>query len=190
MKFKLIKESLVYDGSQIEPMWALKALNIKGSSFIAWIGPMDIAEDELIDYEDVGLQIKADEMLHFVIEHFDSQPADLKLCYHRQRLFVSIFRDLLHDLGVESCKDGDDLYLDQGKLSVSIATCSASSMKIHFGVNIRNEGTPVNVRTASLMEFIDGLRYEDICKMVEKVFKVYKTEITSIEEDITKTRVF
>jgi uncharacterized protein len=190
MKFKIIKESLAYNGSQIEPMWALKALNIKGSSFIAWIGPMDIIEDELIDYEDVGLQIKADEMLHFIIEHFDSQPADLKLCYHRQRLVVHIFRELLLDMGVESYKDGDDLYLGGGKLSVSIATCSASSMKIHFGVNIKNEGTPDNVKTACLMDFINGLSYEDIYIMVEKVFEVYETEITSIEEDITKTRVF
>ena len=45
-------------------------------------------------------------------------------------------------------RKGDDLYLTRtdgtpGKLSVSIATVSATSTLIHTGFNIETEGTPV-----------------------------------------------
>src|SRR5690606_18438397 len=140
----------LYDGSQIEPMWALKNFNIKGSSLISWVGPMNLENHEIIDYEDVGLEIKSDEMLHMMVEHFDCQPADLRLCYHRQRLLVTIVKDFLQEMGLNIQRNGDDLFLGQGKLSVSIATCSASSMKIHFGVNLTTEGTPEDVTTAGL----------------------------------------
>jgi hypothetical protein len=92
MKYIRLEEESLYDGSQIKPMWAFKQFRIKDSSLISWIGPMDIKTDNLIDYEDVGLEIKGDKLLHFVIEHFDSQPADIRLCYHRQRLFVMIMK--------------------------------------------------------------------------------------------------
>ena len=151
---KLIKlePGLMYDGSQIKPMWAFQSLGVKGSSIVSWIGPMNIQPDELIDYEDVGLEIKSDEMLHFIIEHFDAQPADMRLCYHRQRILVMIVQDLLVNVGIKTLRKGDDIYCDEGKLSVSIATCSASSMKIHFAMNLTTQGTPEDVETAGLME--------------------------------------
>lgn len=190
MKFKQLKDPLLYDGSQIEPMWAFKNFNIKGSSLITWIGPMNIHIDEIIDYEDVGLEIKADEMLHFIIEHYDCQPADLRLCYHRQRIFVTIIKDILDLFGLDIQRNGDDLFFNEGKLSVSIATCSASSMKIHFGVNIKTEGTPAEVQTAGLMDAIEGIDHDMIREIAQKVCEAYKNELISIEEDIYKTRVF
>jgi hypothetical protein len=45
-------------------MWAFQKFGVKGSSIVSWIGPMNIRPDELIDYEDVGLEIKSDEMVH------------------------------------------------------------------------------------------------------------------------------
>lgn len=190
MKFKRLKDSILYDGSQIEPMWALKNFNIKGSSLISWIGPMNLENHEIIDYEDVGLEIKSDEMLHLMVEHFDCQPADLRLCYHRQRLLVTIIKDILEEMGLDIQRNGDDLFLDGGKLSVSIATCSASSMKIHFGVNLTTAGTPEEVSTAGLKDWIEGLDKQTAFEIAEKTFEAYEMEINSIEEDITKTRVF
>ncbi|BDZ69774.1 hypothetical protein GCM10025861_02910 [Methanobacterium petrolearium] len=75
---------------------------------------MNIQPDELIDYEDVGLEIKSDEMLHFIIEHFDAQPADMRLCYHRQRILVMIVQNLLREIGIITHRKGDDLYCDGG----------------------------------------------------------------------------
>lgn len=190
MKYKKLEEPLLYDGSQIEPFWAFKELKVKGSSIVAWIGPMNIKPDELIDYEDVGLEIKSSEMIHFIVENFDRQPADIKTCYHRQRILVMIVKDILSTLGISTNRDGDDLYFEGKKLSVSIATCSNSSMKIHFGMNIRNEGTPDDVETIGLLECQKNLGYEKINELIDKISESFINEIESIEEDITKTKVF
>lgn len=190
MKQKTLEPGMLYDGSQINPMWAFQALGIKGSSIVAWIGPMDIHSDELIDYEDVGLEIKSQEMVHFIIEHFDAQPADMRLCYHRQRILVMIVKDLLGEMGIKSLRKGDDIYVDGGKLSVSIATCSISSMKIHFAMNLTSQGTPEDVETTGLTECTPPLTREDITELAKKISESYVMEISDIEEDITKTRVF
>lgn len=197
MKYLKLKEESCYDGSQIKPMWAFKQFRIKDSSLISWIGPMDIKTDNLIDYEDVGLEIKGDKLLHFVIEHFDSQPADIRLCYHRQRLFVMIIKDLLNEMGIKTQRKGDDIYFKDeqdekqkkfSKLSVSIATCSISSMKIHFALNLISKGTPNDVDVAGVLE-CSSFNKEDFLNFADKVCRNYINEILSIERDITKTKV-
>jgi hypothetical protein len=194
MKHLRLKESTCYDGSQIEPMWAFRQFRIKESSIVSWIGPMDIGKDHLVDFEDVGLEIKGDKMLHFIIEQFDVQPADIKLCYHRQRIFVMIIKDMLDNLGIKTYRNGDDLYFPKpsvnGKLSVSIATCSVSSMKIHFALNLVESGTPDNIETAGLMEPYIGIGMSEIQKFIDDICEIYINEILSIKMDITKTKVF
>jgi hypothetical protein len=190
MEQKTLKTGMLYDGSQIKPMWAFQELGIKGSSIVTWIGPMDIGADELIDYEDVGLEITSAEMVHFIIEHFDVQPADMRLCYHRQRILVMIVKDLLEERGIKCQRKGDDLYVGSGKLSVSIASCSVSSMKIHFAMNLTSKGTPVDVETSGLTECTPGLAHEDVPALAEKICAFYAGEISDIEQDIAKTRVF
>jgi len=198
MKHLRLKESTCYNGSQIEPMWAFRKFRIKESSIVSWIGPMDIGKDHLVDFEDVGLEIKGDKMLHFIIEQFDVQPADLNLCYHRQRIFVMIIKDMLNNLGIKTYRNGDDLYFPKpsingklnGKLSVSIATCSVSSMKIHFALNLVESGTPDNIETAGLMEPYIGIGMSEIQKFIDDICEIYINEILSIKMDITKTKVF
>ena len=134
-------------------------------------------------------------MLHFIIEHFDVQPADLNLCYHRQRIFVMILKDILNDYGMATTRNGDDLYFKKidhkkGKLSVSIATCSASSMKIHFALNLTEKGTPNDVDTAALLEAGVGIGTVQVKKIAETACDIYIEEISSIKSDISKTKVF
>ncbi|MGB9936664.1 MAG: DUF366 family protein [Methanobacterium sp.] len=190
MKYKKLEESISYDGHQIEPFWAFKELGVKGSSIISWIGPMNIQPAKVIDYEDVGLEIKSDNAVHFIVEHFDVQPADIKTCYHRQRILVMITKDILNDFGIITRREGDDIYFEGKKLSVSIATCSNSSMKIHFGMNITSSGTPDDVKTIGLLECKDNFDDENIHKLIDKISETYINEIESIEEDICKTKVF
>jgi len=187
MKYRKLDEPLLYDGSPIEPFWAFKEIKVKGSSLISWIGPMEIKGDHLIDYEDIGLEIKSSQMVHFIVEHFDIQPADIKTCYHRQRILVMIAKDILAQSGIKTHRQGDDLYFEGNKLSVSIATCSNSSMKIHLGMNVTDEGTPEDVKTIGLLECNKNL---DIESFIDKIAETYINEMESIEEDITKTRVF
>ena len=184
-----VKENMCYDGSQIQPLWALDKMGIKGSSVVSWMGPMEIDPKKIIDVEDVGLEIKSDKMIHFIVEHFDCQPTNIKLCYHRQRILVMILKDELSKWGVESTRSGDDLFVGTEKLTVSIATISTTSMKIHLGVNITSEGTPEDVETVGLLE-IGNINESDLLKIIKKVSKLYINEIESIEMDISKTRSF
>jgi len=190
MKHLKLPDGTKYDGSQIEPMWAFRQFKVKDSSIVSWTGPVEIEPDNLIDYEDVGLEIKGGLMLNFIIEHFDCQPADMRLCYHRQRMFVMIIRDLLENRGIKTSREGDDIYVGGGKLSISIATGSISSMKIHFALNVTTVGTPEAVETAGLLECDAGLKREDVQDLAEEACRSYINEISSIESDITKTRVF
>ena len=176
-----------YDGSQIKPSWAFQEFKIKDSTIVSWIGPMNIIGDNLIDFEDIGLDIKGNKMLHFIVEHFDEQPGNLRLIYHRQRILVMITRDILLKYGVKTTQDGDDIFIDDGKLSVSIATASISSMKIHFALNITIKGTPDDVKTASLE---DNMNITNIKQLQDEIALSYINFMDDIERDITKTKVF
>ncbi|MDL2271348.1 DUF366 family protein, partial [Methanobrevibacter sp. OttesenSCG-928-I08] len=165
---------------------------IKNSSIITWFGPMDIKSDNLKDFEDVGLEIKSNNMIHFIVEFFDCQPANIKIAYLRQRLLVMIFREELFKLGIISTRKGDDIYINGSKLSVSIASVSISSMKIHFGLNIEDKGTPNDVKTIGLYDIIDNenkriFNKNNILDLVNNVTLNYIEELTSIDEDISKT---
>jgi len=176
-----------YDGSQINPSWAFREFAVKDSTIVSWVGPMDIQSDNLIDYEDVGLDIKGNKMLHFIVEHFDEQPGNLRLIYHRQRLLVMITRDILKDYSVDTTQDGDDIFIDNKKLSVSIASASISSMKIHFALNVTTQGTPDDVETSALE---DNMDMNELSALQDKIANGYIHFMDDIEKDITKTKVF
>jgi hypothetical protein len=218
--YKHIDKSFEYDGSQIEPSWAFKSFKIKGSSIITWRGSMNIKKSNLKDFEDIGLEIKSDDMIHFMIEHFDSQPANLEIAYLRQRLLVMILEEELSKNGIATVRKGDDIYINSKKLTVSIATASISSMKIHLAMNLTNKGTPDDVDTIGLFEFfneennsnnsinnyynIDGennrivyidtnynhFNEDNILKFINNIVNSYINELISIELDISKTNVF
>ena len=187
MQYLQWEDGKEYDGSQIMPSWAFQEFQIKDSTIVSWIGPMNIRGDNLVDYEDVGVSIKGDKMLNFIVEHFDEQPSSLKLAYYRQRLLVMITRDKLLNYGIKTSQDGDDIFIEEGKLSVSIATASISSMKIHFALNITTNGTPDDVKTASLE---DNMQYDRITQLKDEIATEYIKMVDDIEKDITKTRVF
>jgi hypothetical protein len=206
---KHIDENFEYDGSQIEQSWAFKSFGIKGSTIITWIGSMNISSENLKDFEDIGLEIKSDNMVHFIIEHFDQQPANLRLAYMRQRLFVMILKEELAKNGIESIRYGDDIYIDSTglkKLTVSIATVSHSSMKIHCGINLTSVGTPEDVDTIGLFELITTIannmndnmndnnvdfcfNENNILNFINTIVVDYINELNDIELDISKTKL-
>ena len=83
-------------------------------------------------------------------------------------------------------RDASDLYFKGRKLSVSVATASASSAKIHLGLNITAEGVPEGVEAVGLSE----LGIKDVSALATSIAKSYAREIAEIEDDLTKTRVF
>ena len=190
---KHINEIFEYDGSQINPSWAFNQFGIYGSSVITWIGPVNITPDNLKDFADVGLEIKSNAMVNFICEFFDCQPANMRIAYLRQRLLVMIFREILFENGIVTKREGDDIFFDNRKLSISIASVSLSSAKIHFAFNLEDLGTPDDVETIGLFDIkVDGnqvFNEDNLLDLINKVVSKFICEIATIEKDINKTKV-
>ncbi|MDR2545515.1 MAG: DUF366 family protein [Methanobrevibacter sp.] len=190
--YKHLNKNFEYDGSQINPNWAFKALKIKGSSIITWIGSMNIKNENLKDYEDIGLEIKSNNIINCIVEHFDIQPGNLRVAYLRQRLFVMILVEELSKKGIKTLRDGDDIYIDNHKLTVSIATTYLSSIKIHLGINLTDDGSPDDVDVIGLFQLKDekGNSYfnqDNIIQFINTFTNSYIDELKNIELDISKT---
>ncbi|MFQ5801049.1 MAG: DUF366 family protein [Candidatus Hydrothermarchaeales archaeon] len=182
--------TLNYNGSQIAPLWAFRELGVQGDSVVFFQGEMKIPRDALIDIKDLrehreAYPISSKRALHLIVEHFDD--ASLRLGYHRQRILVTVAKERVIDAcNTHVKRKASDLYVGERKLSVSVATASASSSKIHLGINIISEGVPEGVNAIGLEE----LGVKDIAALANDISKSYAEEIAEIEEDITKTRVF
>jgi hypothetical protein len=118
-------------------------------------------------------------MLNFLAEHFDT---NLELAIYRQRMLMVAIKEELEQFEHEVYRVGDDLYVNRGKLSVSIATASVVSTLIHAALNIETEGTPV--KTCGLKE----LGITDIGSFANSVMMRYKRELEQIYEARCKVR--
>lgn len=190
---KHIDEIFEYNGSQINPSWAFQEFGIYGSSIITWIGPVNIAPDNLKDFADVGLEIKSSNMVNFICEFFDQQPPNMRVAYLRQRLLVMIFREILNEYGISTKREGDDIFVDGGKLSISIASISLSSAKIHFALNLEDKGTPSDVETIGLFDINANdeqvFTNDNLLELINKTVERFIDELETIENDISKTKV-
>ena len=191
---KHVDEIFEYDGSQINPSWAFQEFGIYGSSIVTWIGPVNITPDNLKDFADVGLEIKSNYLVNFICEFFDQQPPNMRIAYLRQRLLVMIFREILTEYGIETKREGDDIFVDGGKLSISIASVSLSSAKIHFALNLEDKGTPDDVETIGLFDIKDenGVQIfsdDNLLDLINKTASRFIEELETIENDISKTKV-
>jgi len=182
---KILKISGTYDGSQIEPLWAQK-YGIYEDNIVVMIGGMNVGFKHMVDLEDLEQkkEIKGDEVIHFLIEHYDSN--DLKLAYYRQRIFVCCAEETLKNFEIYAERSGDDLYINGGKLTVSVATVG-KTQKIHFGVNITKKGVPKDVSASGLKDF---LHPEEIEKFIDMLTEKYINEVNKIESDMKKTKIF
>lgn len=142
-----------YDGSQLRAHWIRRRTGLVGDALVAFRGACRVTEAEMADLEDLldGPGIAGSDMVHFLWESFDD--GHLPLALHRQRLLAAQALECLRQQsrrGDELRRVGDDLFLGEGKLSISVATCSPVSTLIHFAANVTNQGTPVP--TASLRD--------------------------------------
>lgn len=132
-----------YDGTQLAPHWIYRNFDLMGDSLVAFTGSARVDLDHMVDLEDVkkAAPIYSPRMLHFIGEWFtDSLDVGVLL----QHLFVCQVYELLLEKGVTGLRRrGNDLYLNDRKLSVSIATRSPVSVLMHTAFNIETEGTPV-----------------------------------------------
>ena len=132
-------------------------------------------------------------MVNFICEFFDQQPTNMRIAYLRQRLLVMIFREILTEYGVKTTREGDDIFVDGRKLSISIASVSLSSAKIHFALNLEDKGTPSDVKTIGLYDIkINNKQVFDennLLELINKTVDRFIDELETIEKDISKTKV-
>lgn len=173
IKILIIDKEMEYTGRELVPHWIYRNFNLAGDAAVSFIGPAQVDLDNMVDLFDVKDQahIYSPHMLHFIIEHFST---DLELAVYRQRMFITGIKEELELFEVPVARVGDDLFINRGKLSVSIATRSTVSTLIHVGLNIATEGTPV--KTAGLNQA--GI--PDIKSFAGNVLRRYQNELEQI----------
>ncbi len=182
MKTLFIDKEIKYIGSQLAPHWIYKNFKIQGDAIVAFCGECDVKLTEMVDIEDVinNEPIYSKYMLSFISEQFNIGLIEGVL---RQRLLMSTIKEALEKRGVVVRRDGDDLFINDKKLSVSIATKSMTSVLIHTGVNILAEGAPIPVSALKT-----DLNIDDIKEFAIEVMKNYSEEIEDIVLASTKVR--
>lgn len=182
MKTLYIDEQIKYIGSQLAPHWIYKNFKIQGDAIVAFCGECEVKLTEMVDIEDVinNEPIYSKYMLSFISEQFNINLVEGVL---RQRLLMSCIKEALENRGFVVRRSGDDLFVNDKKLSVSIATKSITSVLIHTGVNILSEGAPIPV---SGLE--SDLGIVDIKSFAMDVMKNYSEELEDIVLASTKVR--
>lgn len=186
MQTKWIETGFVYDGSQLRSLFAYLGYGILGDSIVSWRGPCSVSFETMVDGEDLlaKSKIEGSDMVHFIVEKFD---CDLYAAVGFQRLLTAMAIDVLKNLSPDTAKvqklerQGDDIFLSNKKLSISVATRSPGSVMIHFAVNVSNEGTPVE--TLCLADLNVNPQ-----AFAEKLMAVFSSEMIEIQNATRKVR--
>ncbi|ASJ14916.1 DUF366 family protein [Thermococcus radiotolerans] len=185
MELLIVKDRHIdYDGSAIGSHWAYRNFGILGNSLVVFRGKCDVKVEEMIDIEDLraSKEIKSDDMVHYIIEVFDL--VNTLFASTLQKLFIAKLCEVLGEYGVKTERKGDDIYVDGKKLSISIATVSPVSVKIHIGINVEAKGIPEGVNAMGLKE----LGITDIEDFMERTGKALVEEFNKVKKDSLKVR--
>lgn len=181
-EIRFLEEKISYDGTQLRPHFAYTTCRLQGDSIVAFRGACHVEKKHLVDLEDAnaGLFIHSEDMLHFIVEHFQNNLDEMILL---QRLLITHIIDEIHDATGKNflIRRGNDIYDDTRKLSVSVATASQVSTLIHAGINISTRNTPVP--TIGLEELEISPR-----AMAMGVMNRYRAEIQSVQQARSKVR--
>lgn len=182
MKTLFIDNEIKYIGSQLAPHWIYKNFKIQGDAIVAFCGECEVKLTEMVDIEDVinNEPIYSKYMLSFITEQFN---VELVEGVFRQRLLMCCIKEALERRGFVVARNGDDLFVNNKKLSVSIATKSMTSVLIHTGVNILSEGAPIPVSGLQ-----SDMGISDIKEFALEIMKNYSDELEDIVLASTKVR--
>lgn len=177
-----LAERIDYTGGELRSHFIRERSGIETDGVIAFMGSCSVSGKNLVDLEDAaeGSTIIGSMMLHFIGEHFQ---APLREGNVRLRLFASIVKETLEKMapGVGAVRSGDDLFVNDKKLTVAICTCSPLSVLFHFGVNVDPAGAPV---TAIGL----GDLGVEVKSFAVAVLEQYACECESIERALRKVR--
>lgn len=184
MQTLFIDNEIKYTGVQLAPHWIYKNFNIMGNAIVSFIGECEVSLEHMVDIEDVinVEPIYSKKMLSFIEENFDSSLVEM---VYKQRLLVTITKELIEKKypQINIRRSGDDLFINDKKLSVSIATKSITSTLIHFGLNINAQGAPVNAS-----DLTSDICIVDIKQFALEILDAYKNEVQDINLAKSKVR--
>jgi len=177
----VLKETLGYTGRELRSGWIVETTGVTGDAAVGFVGPCRVETEDLVDMDDarMGAVIVAAEMAHVIVEHFDCAITTAVL---RQRLLVCMLCEILTGRGITVLRDGDDVFVGDRKLTVSIAAPSTSGRAlIHLGINVDPGGAPVPA--VGLAEL--GI---SPVELLERLLERYSLELESAGQAETKVR--
>lgn len=158
--YTFLEKPLFYDGTQLRELFPRTSGGVMGNGAVAFLGGCRVELEHLVDSDDVAQNapIYSESMLHCIHEYFD---INLLATVFLQRLFISLVTDLLREHGAPVARRGDDIYANDRKLSVSIATASRVSTLIHCGFNLSSHNTPVPTISLPELGIHDAKAFSD-----------------------------
>jgi hypothetical protein len=180
LSFRILDREVAYTGAELRGGWVREQTGLSGDAAAGFVGPCHVPNENLVDLDDAraGAFIRAASMAHVIVEH---PSGTLEAAVLRQRLLVAILGEVLAGEGRLARRDGDDLYYDGRKLTVSIAAPSPDSCLIHLGINVDPRGAPVPA--VGLAEM--GL---DARRILHELLTRYASELAGAAYAQTKVR--
>lgn len=137
MNYKILSKVQKVTLDVMKPHWAFKNFGLLGDSIVAFRGKIDVKREELIDLFELKRKSMLPDclLLNFIVEHFGD---DLGKAILRQRVLLSIAEEkIAHRIeGRLINRLGDDLFVQDRKLSITAVTVNPVSSKIHTGICI------------------------------------------------------
>ncbi|MGM9994753.1 MAG: DUF366 family protein [Candidatus Avigastranaerophilus sp.] len=184
METLFIDKEIKYTGKELAPHWIYKNFHIMGNAIVSFIGECEVNLNHMVDIEDVinNEPIYSKCMLSFIEENFNTS---LEEMVYKQRLLVTLTKELIEKKSpdIKVIRNGDDLYINNKKLSVSIATKSITSCLIHFGLNIDAKGAPVNAA-----DLTADAKINNIEEFAKELMTMYSNETSDIILAASKVR--
>lgn len=182
MKTRFVDQPVDYSGRELRSHWIMERFGIVGDSMVSFTGSCSVSGEDLVDREDYaqGNVVAGERMLHFIVEIFGVRMPGIVFA---QRLLCTIVNDLVDSACGRPTvtRTGDDLFVGDGKLSVSVATVSPVSGLIHLGLNISTEGVPVKAAA------LDDLGVDHVA-LARRVLARFAEEVDSCLDASRKVR--
>lgn len=182
LQTKFVEKEIPYTGAELRSHFIYDQFDILGDAAVAFIGSSKVDLNQMVDLEDVKQKkpIYSEKMVHFLIEHFETNLKQMVFC--QRMLITSMLEELVkRTKKISLRRHGDDLFDDDAKLTVSIATVTPVSSVIHTGINISSRNTPV--LTKGLQDYsIDSKDF------AETILQSYRKEIESIQKAVCKVK--
>lgn len=176
------EENIKYTGKELSPHWIMTKFRLVGDSVVSFVGEVDVPIENMVDVEDRinNEPIYSTSMLNFIIEHFGYTLKEISMA---QLLLITAIREVFFEnYGIVLKRSGDDLFYDDRKLSVSIATKSITSGLIHTALNIDSTNAPVNASD------INEMGINDIKTLAIEIMHKYSDNIEKVNYSVTKVR--